>query len=86
VGKVRVRYADGRRALRNEVRGVYVAVEGREGVFSAIIEPKRDKSLIGAIILEDLDFLVDCQEERLVPRDPRFIVAEIEWQHIGSFS
>lgn len=28
--------------------------------------------------LEDLDFLVDCVNQRLYPRDPKFIVSEIE--------
>jgi len=30
------------------------------------------------IVLEDLDFLVDCNKQRLVPRDPDFVVSEIE--------
>jgi hypothetical protein len=33
---------------------------------------------IGAHVLEELDFLVDCEKQRLVPRDPKFIVSEIE--------
>ena len=31
-----------------------------------------------AIILERIDFLVDCTPRRLVPRDPKFIVSELE--------
>ena len=76
--KVRVNYADGRQALRDEVTGVFVALAGRDGLFKAIVEPKRETALIGAIVLEDLDFLPDCRLQKLVPRDPRFIVAEIE--------
>ena len=41
---------------------------GRESVFNAIVEPDRESVLIGAIVLEDLDFLVDCVGQRLVPR------------------
>ncbi len=77
-GKVKVRYADRRRALRDEVEAVYVEIMGRHNVFSAIVEPKRRNALIGAIILEDLDFLVDSRRTRLVPRDPRFVVSELE--------
>jgi hypothetical protein len=57
---------------------VYLQLLGRDSVFTAIVEPNRRKALIGAIVLEDLDFLVDCTQQRLVPRDPRFIVSEIE--------
>jgi predicted aspartyl protease len=76
--KIQVRYADGRRALRKEVAGVHVAVQGRSGLFQAVVEPKPETALIGAIVLEDLDFLVDCGKQRLVPRDPDFVVNEIE--------
>jgi hypothetical protein len=27
--------------------------------------------------LEDLDLLVDCTQQRLVPRDPRFVINEL---------
>jgi predicted aspartyl protease len=76
--KTKVKYADGRRTVRDEVEGAYVTIQGRSGDFKAIIEPRRDTALIGAIVLEDLDFLVDCQKHRLVPRDPDFVVSEIE--------
>jgi predicted aspartyl protease len=75
---VKVKYADRRTAKRPVVEGVYVELQGRHGVFRATVEPKRDTALIGAIVLEDLDFLVDSLKERLVPRDPKFIVSEIE--------
>jgi predicted aspartyl protease len=76
--KIKVQYADGRRGLRKEVGGVYVRLQGREGIFTAIVEPKRTTALIGAIVLEDLDFLVDCKKTRLVPRDPDYILSEME--------
>jgi predicted aspartyl protease len=76
--KIEVRYADGRTGLRSEVEAVRVRLQGREGVFRAVVEPKRTTALIGAIVLEDLDFLVDCTKLRLVPRDPDHIVSEIE--------
>lgn len=76
--KVKVRYADRRSATRDRVSGVYLQLLGRDGIFSAIVEPKRDTALIGAIVLEELDLLVDCQTERLVPRDPKYVISEIE--------
>jgi predicted aspartyl protease len=76
--KVKVRYADGRRGLRHEVDSVRVYLQGRDGVFGALVEPKRDTGLIGAIVLEYLDFLVDCAKQKLVPRDPDYVVTEVE--------
>jgi predicted aspartyl protease len=75
---INVRYADGRRAKRKGAEGVYVQLLGRHGTFSAISEPKRETALIGAIVLEDLDLLVDCIEQRVVPRDPSGPIYEIE--------
>ena len=76
--KVTVRYADGRTAQRARAESVYVALLGRHGTFSAVVEPKRQTALLGAIVLEDLDLLVDCPNERVVPRDPRGQIHEIE--------
>jgi predicted aspartyl protease len=76
--KLKVRYADGRRALRSVAEQAYVELLGRHDTFSAIVEPKRDTALIGAAVLEVLDLLVDCKEQRLVPRDPSGPVYEIE--------
>lgn len=77
-GKVRVRYADRRTALRDLVEGVYVEILGRHSTFAAIVEPKRRTSLIGAMVLESLDLLADCANQRLVPRNARYVISEIE--------
>ena len=76
--KVKVRYADGRSAKRDQVEGVYLELLGRHSVFNATVEKDRDTALIGAIVLEDLDLLVDCTNQRLVPRDPKYVISEIE--------
>ena len=75
---VKVRYTDGRRARRRKAEGVYVELLGRHDTFTAIIEPKRETALLGAIVLEALDLLVDCQNNRVVPRDPGGAIYEIE--------
>ncbi len=75
---VKVRYADRRRGTRDAVKDVHVELQGRSGTFTAIVEPKRRTALVGAIVLEDLDFMVDCTSQQLVPRDPKFVVSEIE--------
>jgi hypothetical protein len=76
--QIKVRYADGRQARRRLVKGVYLQLLGREGTFTAVIEPKRETALVGAIVLEDLDLLVDCTSQRVIPRDPGGPTAEIE--------
>jgi len=77
-GSVQVRYADGRTADRSIVQRIHLTYAGRDSVFNAIVEPGRESALIGAIVLEDLDLLVDCTGQRLVPRDPKQIVSEVE--------
>ena len=70
VDEIQVRYADGRIATRKLVTDVLVELLGREATFRASVEPDRDSALIGAIVLEDLDLLVDCTTERLRPVIP----------------
>jgi predicted aspartyl protease len=76
--KIQVRDADGRKAQRDGAEGVYLKLLGRHGTFTAIVEPRRKTALLGAIVLEDLDLLVDCTAGRVIPRDPRGAIYEIE--------
>jgi predicted aspartyl protease len=76
--KIQVRYADGRRAQRREAEAAYVELLGRHDTFKALVEPKRTTALIGAMVLESLDLLVDRRRQRLVPRDPHGAIHEIE--------
>jgi predicted aspartyl protease len=78
VGEVQVRYADRRADTRKVVGDMLLELQGRESIFRAIVEPNRDNALIGAIVLEELDFVVDCITQKLAPRDPNRIIAEIE--------
>ncbi len=73
-----VRYADGRRGRLPLVHGVFVRLLGRDGTYSAISDPDRDTALIGGIVLGDLDLLVEDTGHRLVLRDPRGPLSEIE--------
>jgi hypothetical protein len=72
-----VKFADGRREPRATVNDVQLEYQGRSGVFSAVMEPGRTDALIGAIVLEELDFLPDCKGQILVPRDPNAIITEV---------
>ncbi len=77
-GSAQVRYSDGRVESRPIAQRIHLAYGGRSSVFKAIVEPGGESALIGAIVLEYLDFLVDCTTGRLVPRDPKQIVSEVE--------
>jgi predicted aspartyl protease len=77
-GKVKVTYANRSTTRRDKVEGVYLELLGRHGLFAAHLEPKRDTALIGALVLEELDFLIDPLKEKLYPRDPKMITSEAE--------
>jgi hypothetical protein len=77
-GETGVRYADQRTARRPIVRNVWLELCGRGSVFTAIVEPARRDALIGAIVLEELDLIVDCTRNEVRPRDPDRIISEIE--------
>lgn len=49
-----------------------------KGPFRTLLEHDRTAALVGAIVLEEFDFLVDPGNQRLVPRDPHRILAEVE--------
>jgi hypothetical protein len=42
------------------------------------VEPDRTDALIGTIVMEDMDFLVDCTHQTIDSRDPDAIVTEVE--------
>jgi len=79
-GEAMVRYADQRTTL---VRDVWLTLQGRQATFTAIVEPDRRDALIGAIVLEELDLVVDCATQTLQPRDPDRTVSEIEGQQLS---
>jgi predicted aspartyl protease len=78
VGEVQDRYAVQRSVKRPRVEDVRLQLQGREGTFNASVEPDRTDALVGAIVLEDLDFLVDCTTQTLRPRDPNWIISVAE--------
>ena len=78
IGEIGVRYANGRSAQRETVDQVELELLGRTGTFRGSLEPNRTTVLVGAIVMEDLDMLVDCGKQIVYPRDPEQIVTEIE--------
>lgn len=78
VGEVTVRYANHVRETRPLVKSAHLKIQNRASTFTAITEANRSDALIGAIVLEELDFVVDCIGQRLIPRESDRILAEIE--------
>jgi predicted aspartyl protease len=77
-GRTSVKSGDDRRVERDVVSNVTLELQGRNGVFKAIVEPDRTDALVGAIPLEDMDFLIDCLHNTVVPRDPNTTISEVE--------
>jgi predicted aspartyl protease len=77
-GNFSVRYADGRKAQRQFVEQVELELLNRTSTFRASLEPDRTTALVGAIVMEDLDLLVDCGKQIVFPRDPGGVITEIE--------
>ena len=74
-----VKYANEETAERNVVWGVEVTICERKGVFEAIVEPKKKYALVGAIVMETLDLIVEPRSLGVYP-NPRsdLPMAEIE--------
>lgn len=63
-GQQLARYADGRSAV-GLTEPVIIEIEGRETTEAALVTG--DEVLIGQTVLETLDLLVDCKNQRLIP-------------------
>ncbi len=74
-----VKYANEETAVRDIVWGVEVKICGRRGVFESIVEPKKKYALIGAVVMESLDLIVEPRSLGVYP-NPRskLPMAEIE--------
>lgn len=59
------KYADGRESAAGLTEPVIIELEGRETIEAALVTG--DEVLIGQTVLETLDLLVDCRNQRLVP-------------------
>ena len=76
-----VKYANEETAQRDIVSGVEVEVCGRKAQFEAIVPPGKKYALLGAIVMEALDLIVDPRGLQIYP-NPRSLslpMAEIEY-------
>ena len=77
-GQIQVEVQVGLRVLEMARPLVRVRLEllGRHGSYRAVAEPMTRTVIIGRIVLDDLDLIVDGTSVR--PRHPKYIVTEIE--------
>ena len=74
-----VKYANEDQADREVVYGVELEICDRKGVFEAIVEPNKTYALLGAVVMETLDLILEPRDLRIYP-NPRskLPMAEIE--------
>ena len=65
--KVTVTLSDGSRQERQLYGELRVQVGDRDDVFSCVAKPEGAPLLLGQIMLEALDLVVDCGRQRLIP-------------------
>ena len=66
--KAIVTYADERKEERDVAGVVSVSVAGRSVETNCVVGPPGSEPLLGQIVLEEADLLIDCANQRLIPR------------------
>ena len=67
VREVKVRYSNNKIEMKPVYRAVIIEILGREGTFDVIGEEEGSQPLIGQVVLEVLDLVVDPRTRRLIP-------------------
>jgi predicted aspartyl protease len=67
VGEVQTRTMSNRLEVRKVFAPVALEIQGRTGRFDVVEIPDSLPNIIGQIPLEDLDWVVDCRNQRLIP-------------------
>lgn len=74
-----VRYANNQRHQKSIFAGLLLEIQGRVGSFDVLAEEEGTEPLIGQIVLEELDLIVDSSARKLIPnpRSPEMPMVEI---------
>ena len=77
--EVKVRYANNRTEIKSIYGVVTVEMCGRAGEFNVLAEPEGAQPLVGQIILEQLDLIVDPSTRKVIPnpRSPEMPMVEV---------
>ena len=79
IGEGRVRYANNQIQIKSVYRGVILELKGRDGIFDVLGEVEGSEPLVGQIVLEALDLIVDPITKTVIPnpRSPDMPMTEI---------
>ena len=74
-----MKYANEETEEKDVVWGVEVEMCDRKGIFEAVVEPNKRYALVGAIVMETLDLIIEPRSLQIYP-NPRseLPMAEIE--------
>ncbi len=67
VGETKSRTMSNRSELRTVFSPVALEIQGRTGRFDVVEIPDSLPNIVGQIPLEDLDWVVDCRNQKLIP-------------------
>src|SRR2546427_12643603 len=67
IGEIRSRTMSARSESRKVFAPVSLEIQGRTGRFDVVEVPDSLPNIIGQIPLEDLDWVVDCRNQKLIP-------------------
>ena len=67
VGEIRSRTMSARLETRRVFSPVALEIQGRTGRFDVVEVPDSLPNIVGQIPLEDLDWVVDCRNQKLIP-------------------
>lgn len=68
INEIPVTYADGRTEYRQISNAFNIEIMGRREIETAVI--LGNEFMVGQTALEKMDYMVDCKEQRLVPKHP----------------
>jgi len=79
IGERRVRYANDQIQIKSVYRGVILELKWRDGIFDVLGEVESSELLVGQIVLEALDLIVDPITKTVIsnPRSPDMPMTEI---------
>lgn len=67
VGEVKSRTMSDRTETRKVYSPAFLEIQGRSGRFDVIEVPDSLPNIVGQIPLEDMDWVVDCKNQKLIP-------------------
>jgi hypothetical protein len=67
IGEIRSRTMSAQSETRKVFAPVSLEIQGRTGRFDVVEVPDSLPNIIGQIALEDLDWVVDCRNQKLIP-------------------